>query len=149
MFSRSSPALIALTTSGLTTLPSALRGRASTTITSRGTLYATIRSFAHARSGSAAHAAAPPGAGTTTAMTRSPHVSSGTPTTATSAMAAFSRNASSISSAESLYPPLFRISTLVRPSKRTCPSGDSSATSPVRNQPPGAKAARVASSRPR
>ena len=46
---------------------------------------------------------------------RSPHSGSGRPTTATSRTAGCSRSTSSISKAETLYPPVLMISTLLRP----------------------------------
>src|SRR2546429_3774849 len=87
-------------TSGFTTLPSAFRGRASTTERARGTLYGARRCFAHAWS--SGRVSWDPGTSSTAAHTRSPHSASSTPTTAHSATAACVRSTSSISSAEIL-----------------------------------------------
>ena len=101
------------TTSGLVTLPMALRGSSFRASSRVGNLYGASRSPAQRRSSSSVSAS--PGASTRAAPMRSPHSGSGRPTTATSRTAGCSRTASSISRAETLYPPVLRMSTLLRP----------------------------------
>ena len=67
-----------------------------------------------------------------TAATRSPCTSSGAPMTAHSATSGCARMASSTCGAEILYPPLFMMSTLARPTMRQYGGSPSSeAMSPV------------------
>ena len=63
-----------------------LRGSSGNRTTLRGTLYGARCSFANARTPSSEQALSWPAFATRHATTRSPHVSSGMPTTATSAM---------------------------------------------------------------
>src|SRR5450759_3220673 len=87
-------------TSGLTTLPMALRGSAATQRRSLGTLYGARRAFVHACSSSSESAA--PGRSSTAADTRSPHSGSGMPTMAQSETLGWARTTSSISRADTL-----------------------------------------------
>src|SRR5262249_36875139 len=119
-------------TAGFVTLPIAFRGSTSTTKRRDGTLYPAIRCLAQERSSSSS--STHPACNTTQAATRSPHSSSGTPSTAHSAIDGCSRRASSISSAESLCPPDLMISTLVRPRILYTPFSTTD-ISPVRNHP--------------
>src|SRR5215469_13561016 len=98
--SQSLLALNSPTTEDFNTFPIALRGRASSTRSREGTLYAASNFRAQVRSDGRLSAC--PSFSTTAAATLSPHSASGTPTTAHSATAGCSRRTSSISSVDTL-----------------------------------------------
>ena len=72
-----------------------------------------------------------------TATLTSPYASSGTPNTAHSAMRGCVSSTASVSSALTLNPPVFIMSTEVRPSIRQYPPSSLTAVSPVRKNPSG------------
>src|SRR5947209_9826654 len=84
------------------------------------------------------------GDGTTYAVTSSPHLSLGTPATATSCTAGCASSTSSTSRGYTLNPPVM-ISSLIRPRIASVPSAPISPTSPVRKKPSGVNASAVAS----
>mmetsp|Transcript_37375 Transcript_37375/g.80987 ORF Transcript_37375/g.80987 Transcript_37375/m.80987 type:complete len:231 (+) Transcript_37375:110-802(+) len=126
----------------------ALRGNASTTLTTAGSLYLARRCAPHSRNAATvSDSGSVPSLGTTSAATFSPYSSSASPNTATSSTPSCSRNSRSMSNADTLNPAVLMMSTELRPRMANRLSALLLATSPVWNHPSSSNASAVASCR--